>query len=58
MVLWDGLQPTDVEIVEAFYKRTLLFPRERVLAVCPRLARWARSRRCGPADRPACSCAT
>jgi AraC-like DNA-binding protein len=27
-----------VEIVEPFYKRTLLFPRDRVLAVCPRLA--------------------
>jgi AraC family transcriptional regulator, positive regulator of tynA and feaB len=38
VVLWDGLQPTDVEIVESFHKRTLLFPRERVLAVCPRLA--------------------
>jgi AraC family transcriptional regulator, positive regulator of tynA and feaB len=38
VVLWDGLQPTDVEIVEPFYKRTLLFPRDRVLAVCPRLA--------------------
>jgi AraC family transcriptional activator of tynA and feaB len=38
IVLWDGLQPTEVEIVEAFYKRTLLFPRDRVLAVCPRLA--------------------
>ncbi len=37
MVLWDGLQPTEVEIVEPFHKRTLLFPRERVLAVCPRL---------------------
>jgi len=38
VVLWDGLQPTDVEIVESFCKRTLLFPRERVLAVCPQLA--------------------
>jgi AraC family transcriptional regulator, positive regulator of tynA and feaB len=38
VILWDGLQPTDVEIVEPFYKRTLLFPRARVLAVCPRLA--------------------
>ena len=38
VVLWDGVQPTDVEIVEPFYKRTLLFPRSRVLAVCPRLA--------------------
>ncbi len=37
-VLWDGMQPTEVEIVEAFYKRTLLFPREQVFAVCPRLA--------------------
>jgi AraC-like DNA-binding protein len=37
MVLWDGLQPTEVEIVEPFHKRTLLFPRERVMAVCPRL---------------------
>jgi AraC family transcriptional regulator, positive regulator of tynA and feaB len=37
IVLWDGLKPTEVEIAEAFYKRTLLFPRDRVLAVCPRL---------------------
>jgi AraC family transcriptional activator of tynA and feaB len=37
-VLWDGMEPTEVEIVEAFYKRTLLFPREQVFAVCPRLA--------------------
>jgi AraC family transcriptional regulator, positive regulator of tynA and feaB len=38
VVIWDGHTPTDVEIVEAFHKRTLLFPRDRVLAVCPRLA--------------------
>jgi AraC family transcriptional regulator, positive regulator of tynA and feaB len=38
VVLWDGLAPTEVEIVEPFYKRTLMFPRARVLAVCPRLA--------------------
>ncbi len=38
VVLWDGLLPTEVEIIEPFYKRTLMFPRERVLAVCPRLA--------------------
>jgi AraC-like DNA-binding protein len=38
LVMWDGHQPTDVEIVEPFHKRTLLFPRARVLAVCPRLA--------------------
>ena len=37
VVLWDGLQPTEIEIAEAFCKRTLLFPRDRVLAVCPRL---------------------
>ena len=38
VVLWDGVQPTQVEIVESFYKRTLLFPRDRVTSVCPRLA--------------------
>ncbi len=38
VVLWDGLQPTDIEIVEPFHKRTLIFPRDRVLGVCPRLA--------------------
>jgi AraC-like DNA-binding protein len=37
IVLWDGLQPTEIEIAEPFYKRTLLFPRDRVLALCPRL---------------------
>ncbi|MGH2873457.1 MAG: hypothetical protein ACRDL5_13490, partial [Solirubrobacteraceae bacterium] len=37
IVLWDGLEPTEVEIEQAFCKRTLLFPRTRVLAVCPRL---------------------
>jgi AraC family transcriptional activator of tynA and feaB len=38
VVLWDGLQPTDVEVLEPFYKRTLMFPRELVFSVCPRLA--------------------
>ena len=38
LALWDGLQPTEIEIIEPFYKRTLLFPRRRVLEVCPRLA--------------------
>ncbi len=38
VVLWDGMHPTAVEIVEPFCKRTLLFPRQKVLAVCPRLA--------------------
>jgi AraC family transcriptional activator of tynA and feaB len=37
VVLWDAQQPTDVEIVKPFHKRTLMFPRDRVLAVCPRL---------------------
>jgi AraC family transcriptional regulator, positive regulator of tynA and feaB len=37
IVLWDGLEPTDVEIIEPFYKRTLMFPRDRAIAVCPRL---------------------
>lgn len=38
VVMWDGLQPSDIEVLKPFYKRTLLFPRSRVLAVCPRLA--------------------
>lgn len=38
VVMWDGLQPTELEVMQPFYKRTLLFPRSRVLAVCPRLA--------------------
>jgi AraC family transcriptional activator of tynA and feaB len=38
VMLWDGHQPTQIEIVESFHKRTLLFPRDRVLGVCPRLA--------------------
>ena len=38
IVLWDGQQPTDIEVVEPFYKRTLMFPRELVFAACPRLA--------------------
>lgn len=37
-VVWDGTEAVDVEVVAAFAKRTLLFPRDRVLAVCPRLA--------------------
>lgn len=38
VLLWDGSHPVDVEVVEPFMKRTLIFPRDRVLAVCPRLA--------------------
>lgn len=42
IAIWDGLQPTDIEIVKPFHKRTLLFPRDRVRAVCPRLGElWA-----------------
>jgi AraC family transcriptional regulator, positive regulator of tynA and feaB len=37
IVVWDGLEPTEVEIVKPFQKRTLLFPRDRVVAICPRL---------------------
>ena len=37
VILWDASQPVDVEVVEPFMKRTLIFPRERVLSVCPRL---------------------
>jgi AraC family transcriptional activator of tynA and feaB len=37
IAIWDGLEPTDIEIVKPFHKRTLLFPRDRVRAVCPRL---------------------
>lgn len=38
VILWDSLQPVEVEVVQPFAKRTLIFPRDRVLAVCPRLA--------------------
>lgn len=41
IVLWDGQQPTEVEVVEPFYKRTLLFPRDLVFRVSPRLAEQA-----------------
>lgn len=35
--LWDGSLPVDIEVVEPFVKRTLIFPRDRVLSVCPRI---------------------
>lgn len=38
IALWDGLQPTEIEILQPFCKRTLLLPRHRALAACPRLA--------------------
>jgi AraC family transcriptional regulator, positive regulator of tynA and feaB len=37
IAIWDGAQPTEIEIMKPFHKRTLLFPRQRVLSVCPRL---------------------
>ena len=37
VILWDGLRPVEIEVVEPFVKRTVIFPRERVLSVCPRL---------------------
>ena len=59
VVLWDGMQPTEVEIVEAFYKRTLLFPRDQVVAVCPRLAERQRAALAGrQRHAPGCSSAT
>jgi AraC-like DNA-binding protein len=36
MIIWNGWQPVEVEVLEPFSKRTLIFPRDRVLAVCPR----------------------
>ena len=37
VILWDGLAPVEIEVLEPFVKRTVIFPRERLLAVCPRL---------------------
>ncbi|AEA25883.1 helix-turn-helix domain-containing protein [Pseudonocardia benzenivorans] len=36
--LWDGSRAVGVEVVEPFSKRTLIFPRELVHSVSPRLA--------------------
>jgi AraC family transcriptional regulator, positive regulator of tynA and feaB len=38
VVIWNGWQPVDVEVPEPFFKRTLILPRDRALAVIPRLA--------------------
>jgi AraC family transcriptional regulator, positive regulator of tynA and feaB len=38
VALWDGERPVEIEVLEPLLKRTVIFPRERVLAVCPRLA--------------------
>ena len=37
VILWDGHLPVEIEVVEPFVKRTVIFPRDRVLGVCPRL---------------------
>jgi len=37
VILWDGRLPVEIEVVESLVKRTVIFPRERLLAVCPRL---------------------
>ncbi|MDO8213144.1 helix-turn-helix domain-containing protein [Conexibacter sp. CPCC 206217] len=36
--VWSGWEPVDIEVLEPFVKRTLIFPLERVAAVCPRLS--------------------
>jgi len=37
VVLWDGHTEVEIEVLEPFVKRTVIFPRERLLAVCPHL---------------------
>ncbi len=37
LILWDGTKPAEVEVLETFFKRTLLLPRKRVLSECPQL---------------------
>jgi AraC-like DNA-binding protein len=37
VILWDGLMEVEIEVVEPLVKRTVIFPRERLLAVCPHL---------------------
>jgi AraC family transcriptional activator of tynA and feaB len=37
VVLWDGRTEVEIEVLEPFVKRTVIFPRERLLAVCPHL---------------------
>ncbi|MTD53184.1 helix-turn-helix domain-containing protein [Amycolatopsis pithecellobii] len=36
--LWDGMRPVRLDVMTPFVKRTLVFPRERVVNACPRLA--------------------
>ncbi len=37
VLLWSGSEPTEIEVLEPFIKRTMIVPRERLLAVCPPL---------------------
>jgi AraC-like DNA-binding protein len=37
VVLWDGRTNVEIEVLEPFVKRTVIFPRERLLSVCPHL---------------------
>jgi AraC family transcriptional activator of tynA and feaB len=37
VMLWDGTMDVEIEVIESFVKRTVIVPRERLLAVCPRL---------------------
>ena len=37
LILSDGTKPAEVEVLEPFFKRTLLLPRKRVLNECPQL---------------------
>jgi AraC-like DNA-binding protein len=37
VLLWDGTAPVEIEVLAPFVKRTVIFPRERVFAVCPRM---------------------
>lgn len=36
--IWTSSEPVDIEVVEPFVKRTLIFPLERVVRVCPQLS--------------------
>jgi len=37
VILWDSEMPVEVEVVEPFVKRTVIFTRERLLGICPQL---------------------
>ena len=55
VMLWDGLMPVEIEVIEPFVKRTVIFPRERAARRLPA----ARGRAGAAAARPAarrCGC--